>query len=170
MKKIAGITIILVCVSVVMAADDSLNAVLQSIPGPVWLKGLLAVILGTGVVGALVRKIIGKTAAKWIDWAIHAMKVIKKFASAISKIKPILKDSYVIEKYGNLLSEYNQIVDEVEVLCNEGGIVKTQNFLEKYKVELIDHEKVMKALKSSTLIKSGENAINKMVDSAMEVK
>jgi hypothetical protein len=153
--------VMLICVGSVFA-DDSISQIISAIPLPAWAKGIISLLIGGGVVGGAVWTLIKKILSKFVPWAEHALNIIKTFSRAITKIKPILQDPYVVDKYGNLIADYNNIVDETELLFNSAKLITKQDFLEKYKVEAIDPQKVIKALKISPVVSAANEALKQL--------
>ena len=157
MKKlmISLVIVLAVCVSVAMAADDSINTFLQSLPLPTWMKGIVAMLVGGGIIASA----IGAFLAKVIPGFAHALTVVKKLLKIITTIKPILQDAYVVGKYGDTLAEANAIIDEVEEFCNDAKIIKKQDFLERWKIKTVNSAKVIAALKASPVIAAADEAL-----------
>ena len=136
-------------------ADDPVSATINGINMPAWAKFVITTLMGGGFVGAIVLPLI----LKIFPWFSHSLSIFKQAMKIITSIKPIMQDAYVVQKYGDVLAEYNSIVDETEEMLNDAKVIKTQNFLEKLKIKTIDHDKVMTAIKVSPVIAAAESAL-----------
>jgi hypothetical protein len=151
--KIRGVFLLAILLTATACfADDSAIEAIKKLPW--WVQALLG---GGGIVGTVITTFLSKI----IPGFGHILTIFKKTMKAITVIKPILADKYVIDKYGDVLADYNAIVDETEEALNDVKIVKTRDFLEKYKIKTIDHSKVMAAIKLSPVIAALEETIDK---------
>lgn len=154
MKKVFILLAVMIAIgfSIALAGDqENINAL--SLPD--WAKWIISTVLGIGAVGSLVFGVLKKV----IPGFEHSIAIIKKLLKIYTSAKPILQDTYVVNKYGDTLGEINTIIDEVEEFCNDTKINKKKDFLEKWKIKTVDSKKVMAALKASPILNAANEAL-----------